>query len=447
MAVLAVPWLVLDRHRERDPGRRGRVRRDGPLRRRPGARRPARRPARGPAPRQWPPTSSPAPPSARSPPCTPRACSRSPSWPSWSRPGGAARGAGDSARDVLVPGVNDLAGAPIERSSGLYDGVYRLGSLIGAPVAGALVTLVSAEGVLAADAASFAASAAVVAWAVPAAAQPPREPRPPGEGAYLAALREGLRYLRRDRLRSGSPPRSRSATLSTRQGPRSCSRCGRAGSCTAPPPSGCSAARSRSAPSPGTRSPPGSAPGSAAAYPGGRVPAGRRTRYLAVAFLAGLAPVLGAAFASGLGAGCINPVIGAVEYERVPRHLQARVLGTLGALAFAGIPLGGLLAAGRHRARPAGRPGRRGARVRPGRALAVRVPRVARHGPRRAASSPAAAAPGRPGLSASGPGGSRGPRQAPRDPPGQGPRRPAQPPARPRPRAPRRRRSRATSAG
>jgi MFS family permease len=59
-------------------------------------------------------------------------------------------------------------------------------------------------------------------------------------------------------------------------------------------------------------------------------------RYLATALLTGIAPVLGAAFLSGPGAGSINPIIGAVEYERVPRHLQARVL--------AGIPFGGLLA-------------------------------------------------------------------------------------------------------
>lgn len=34
----------------------------------------------------------------------------------------------------------------------------------------------------------------------------------------------------------------------------------------------------------------------------------------------------------------------AAEYERVPRDLQARVLGWLGAVAWAGIPFGALLA-------------------------------------------------------------------------------------------------------
>ena len=46
----------------------------------------------------------------------------------------------------------------------------------------------------------------------------------------------------------------------------------------------------------------------------------------------------------GFGAGAINPLLSAAEYERVPRDLQARVLGSLGAVAWAGIPFGALLA-------------------------------------------------------------------------------------------------------
>jgi MFS family permease len=55
-----------------------------------------------------------------------------------------------------------------------------------------------------------------------------------------------------------------------------------------------------------------------------------------------LAPVLAVTLASGLAVGGINPVVGAVEYERVPRHLQARVIGAVGASAWAGIPFGSL---------------------------------------------------------------------------------------------------------
>jgi MFS family permease len=66
-------------------------------------------------------------------------------------------------------------------------------------------------------------------------------------------------------------------------------------------------------------------------------------RMFVMAALSVVSPVAAIAFLSGFGAGGINPILGAVEYERVPRHLQARVLGAVGALAWAGIPLGSLL--------------------------------------------------------------------------------------------------------
>ena len=62
-----------------------------------------------------------------------------------------------------------------------------------------------------------------------------------------------------------------------------------------------------------------------------------------IALAATLPPVLAVSLVAGLGVGAINPALSSTEYERVPRHLQARVLGALGALAWAGIPLGGLV--------------------------------------------------------------------------------------------------------
>jgi predicted MFS family arabinose efflux permease len=38
-----------------------------------------------------------------------------------------------------------------------------------------------------------------------------------------------------------------------------------------------------------------------------------------------------------------NPILSATVYERVPRHLQARVIGLVRATAWAGIPVGGLV--------------------------------------------------------------------------------------------------------
>ena len=53
--------------------------------------------------------------------------------------------------------------------------------------------------------------------------------------------------------------------------------------------------------------------------------------------------VAGAVVAGGA-AGALNPILGAVELERVPAFMRARVFGLLTAVAWAGMPIGGLLA-------------------------------------------------------------------------------------------------------
>lgn len=65
-----------------------------------------------------------------------------------------------------------------------------------------------------------------------------------------------------------------------------------------------------------------------------------------LAMAAGLTlPALAAVLAlSGVCAGAINPVIGAVELERVPPAMRGRVYGLIGAGAWAAMPLGSLLA-------------------------------------------------------------------------------------------------------
>lgn len=93
----------------------------------------------------------------------------------------------------------------------------------------------------------------------------------------------------------------------------------------------------------------------AAARFGDRLP--RRTVYM-VGFVVGGVPrfaamalglPLGATLAvfavGGLGSGFINPIIGAVTYERIPAHLLGRVRTLIEALSWAGIPFGGLFAA------------------------------------------------------------------------------------------------------
>jgi MFS family permease len=53
--------------------------------------------------------------------------------------------------------------------------------------------------------------------------------------------------------------------------------------------------------------------------------------------------VVSVSFLTGIANASLNPVIGATLYERVPPALQTRVFGLMGALTFAGIPVGSLL--------------------------------------------------------------------------------------------------------
>ncbi|MGH7918743.1 MAG: MFS transporter [Candidatus Dormibacteraceae bacterium] len=255
---------------------------------------------------------------------------------------GAMRGAADAARNVLVPGVGELARMPIERTSGLYDGCNRGASLIGAPIAGALVALTSPLGVLGLDAGTFVVSALLVGILVPAWAQPAppdRATRP----SYVASLKAGFSYLLHDPLLlaiasmilvTNLVDQAASAVLTpvwVHQGARSSVALGLLG---------------------GAFSLGASCGNALVIWLGPRLP--RRwtyavgfflpgaPRFLALLLLPSLPPVLIVFFLLALGAGGINPIIGAVEYDRVPRHLQARVLGAVGATAWLGIPFGSL---------------------------------------------------------------------------------------------------------
>src|SRR5260221_12993203 len=46
---------------------------------------------------------------------------------------------------------------------------------------------------------------------------------------------------------------------------------------------------------------------------------------------------------ASIGAGPLNPIIGAVEYERVPKNMRGRVGGAIGAGAWSAMPLGMLI--------------------------------------------------------------------------------------------------------
>ena len=271
---------------------------------------------------------------------------------------GAARGAGDTARHVLVPGLAEAAGTSLERASGWYDGVNRAASMIGAPLAGVLVAVTSAPAVVAIDAATFGLSALLIAVFVPRAAvarveaarpaddDPARPDTEEGEtnAGYVASLREGFGHLAADRLLvaialmvlvTNLLDQAFSAVLApvwantVTGSPVVLGMMGAAMGAGALAGNGTAAWLAHRLPRRLT-------------FAWGFLVAGG-PRFVVLALATSVSPVLAVCVVAGFGAGGINPVLSAVEFERVPARLQARVLGALGATAWAGIPFGALV--------------------------------------------------------------------------------------------------------
>jgi MFS family permease len=66
-------------------------------------------------------------------------------------------------------------------------------------------------------------------------------------------------------------------------------------------------------------------------------------RYVALALDIPVGGVLTVVFAAGFASGFLNPILGAVIFERVPRPLMGRVTSLTTSLCWAGVPLGGVV--------------------------------------------------------------------------------------------------------
>jgi MFS family permease len=266
---------------------------------------------------------------------------------------GAMRGPGDGAKHAMVPLLVEHAEVPMERATGLAAAVERTATTLGAAFAGGLVALVGPANALALDAVSFAASAGVlftVTRGLPrhltahATAAPVGERRGSRAGAYLAELREGWDFLRRDPVLVGICAmvavtnlldQAYAGLLVPVWGKQSGYGVGAVGLLFA----AFSAASILGA--------------VAASAWGARLP---RFRTYLLAFLVAGAPrfvvlalesplwaVLGVAMVSGLASGFINPVLGAVTFERIPASMMGRVSSLNSALCWSLIPFGGIV--------------------------------------------------------------------------------------------------------
>jgi MFS family permease len=246
---------------------------------------------------------------------------------------------GSTARAALLPDVAALAGISLERANASVQAVSRGARLLGAPLAGILIAAIGSSQVLWIDAATFFASAAVIAGALSHKVTPV-EPRK----HFRDEIATGLRFIWNDRLLRSivgavaitnlfeSPIFAVILPVYVQQ-------------------------KLGSAISLGLliASVGGGALLGALVFGalGPHLP--RRVTYMSAFILLGLAysmlalfPSLtmgvGALILAGFAAGPINPIIETVMQERVPSTLRGRVFGTMTATVFVMIPIGMVLA-------------------------------------------------------------------------------------------------------
>lgn len=257
---------------------------------------------------------------------------------------GVLRAPSDAAKQALVPTVASLAQVPLERVTGVVGASERLAGTLGAASAGALIALLGSGGALVVNALAFLLSAVVLGLGVAGRHVPAPLEKATGS-SYGAELVAGWQVLRKDAVLMGLvimiavtnlfdqaysmvllPVWVRTAGLDV-------SWVGILLACFS-----------------------GSAilGAAVAAVYGARLP--RLLLYTVGFFCAGplamgiyainlpLPGIVVVLLMGGFAAGFINPIIGAILFERIPAPMVGRVIALVGALTWSLIPFGGLYA-------------------------------------------------------------------------------------------------------
>lgn len=113
--------------------------------------------------------------------------------------GGLLKSPGVTARSAMTPELAQNAGIRLEMANALSDGITRISRFIGAPLAGVLIIVIGTSNLLWFDGLSFAISALLIGFLVPAISPivESGEEKPAG---YFSALWAGLRFIWRDSL-------------------------------------------------------------------------------------------------------------------------------------------------------------------------------------------------------------------------------------------------------
>lgn len=270
---------------------------------------------------------------------------------------GALRGPSDGAKHALVPDVAEQGGVPLERVTGLSGAVERLGSTVGAALAGALVAAIGPVAALAINAGTFCVSALLLSWGVPQSAVV--DDRAAGdvaaEGrswssrtrAYLAQLGDGWRFLRGEPVVIGITAmvgltnlldQAYTVVLVPVWAHQTGGGAGAIGLVFAVF-SGFSILGAVVASAWGSRLP--RLPVYTVAFLLTGLP-----RYVALGLGVDMTLLLVILAIGGFASGFINPIISAVIFERIPKPLRGRVSSLNTALCWSLIPFGGVLGGG-----------------------------------------------------------------------------------------------------
>jgi MFS family permease len=260
---------------------------------------------------------------------------------------GAARGPGDLAKTVMVPEAADRGRMRLEQATGLAGVTERLAATIGPAAGGALIAIFGAVTGLLLDAGCFVLGSVIIALALPRGVGRPAAPTPSGgrEPGYWHRLGQGVAFLRGEHLLLAvfvmvAVTNFLEASFSTVLMPVWAKESGNG-----------PAAIGLNGGVMGMTAIGGSLIATAVAHRlrrrlvffAGFLVAGA-PRFLVLASHAPMWSVLTVFAVSGFGGGFLNPIVGAVAFERVPRPLLGRVNALGDSLAWAGIPLGGLVA-------------------------------------------------------------------------------------------------------
>lgn len=261
---------------------------------------------------------------------------------------GLVRGPSDGAKSALVPVIAEQGDLPLERITGVMGAIERLGGTVGAAAAGAVVAVIGAPQALLVNAVTFAVAAVCISRGVPGTramrSQDDSRDLSEAEASYGQQLLEGWRFLRSDSVLVGITVMVSMTNLLDQawtavllpvwahETGHGASAVGLVLAAMAGP----SILGALIAAAIGDRLP------RLFIYVVGFLIAGL-PRFAVFAFDVPLAVLVTALATCGFVSGFINPILGAVSFERIPRHLVGRVSALKTSLCWSLIPFGGLV--------------------------------------------------------------------------------------------------------